>query len=144
MSNLSSSRKPLLQSPAPSISFNRARRVGQTAMIMTKMMMVRMRVKSRNIMRQKTIISLVESILFPRLNLSIKFRFLSKESYESFSKKQPVDVFPVVVAKIEKGRQLLDLRKYLSYFRYFDKCNVFFLSYCLKFSRKQDITITEL
>ena len=43
-----------------------------------------------------------------------------------FSKKQPVDVFPVVVAKIEKGRQLLDLRKYLSYFRYFDKCNVFF------------------
>ena len=35
-----------------------------------------------------------------------------------FSKKQPVDVFPVVVAKIEKGRQLLDLRKFLSCFSY--------------------------
>ena len=33
-----------------------------------------------------------------------------------FSKKQPVDVFPVVVAKIEKGRQLLDLPEFLSYF----------------------------
>ena len=48
----------------------------------------------------------------------MKFRFLSQEKYENFSKKQPVDVFPVVIAKIEKGRQLLDLRKFLSYFSY--------------------------